>query len=91
MQFTYEEWSFPNEKPPEKKTTERYCTPSVSPSNPFSAYLKAQRIHRRFTIEHVAESVNIDATLLSLVEKGVRFLTREQMEALELFFGVASK
>ena len=52
----------------------------------FGLYIKCMRIARHKTLHEVAISTNIDATLLSKIERGSRCATDAQLYKLARFF-----
>jgi len=52
------------------------------------SYIKYLRTERKKTLHQVAVDTNIDATLLSKIERSSRFATDEQLCKLAQFFGV---
>ncbi len=51
-------------------------------------YLKSLRTEKNNTLHQVAVGTNIDATLLSKIERGSRLATDEQIQKLALYFDV---
>lgn len=55
------------------------------------SYIKQLRTQQSKTLHQVAVGTNIDATLLSKIERGSRFATDEQLSKLAQFFDVPLK
>ncbi len=53
------------------------------------SYIKYLRTEQNKTLHQVAVGTNIDATLLSKIERGSRFATDEQLYKLAQFFDIA--
>lgn len=51
-------------------------------------YLKSLRTEQNKTLHQVAVGTNIDATLLSKIERGTRLATDEQLQKLALYYNV---
>ena len=52
------------------------------------SYIKNLRTEKNKTLHQVAVGTNIDATLLSKIERGSRFATDEQLSKLAHFFDI---
>lgn len=55
----------------------------------FGNFLKNLRKHKNATLHQVAVGTNIDATILSKIERGKRLPTDEQIERLAHYFDVS--